>query len=75
MLFARSRPVPRSLEDLIAERPRELTLANQKLRDAAAERERIEQSCGWPRSSSRSAGSPRASPTRSTRPVQFVSDH
>ena len=30
------------LEELIAERTRELTLANQKLRDAAAERERIE---------------------------------
>jgi signal transduction histidine kinase len=30
------------LEDLIAERTKELTLANQKLRDAAAERERIE---------------------------------
>ena len=30
------------LEDLIAERTQELTLANQKLRDAAAERERIE---------------------------------
>jgi signal transduction histidine kinase len=30
------------LEDLIAERTKELTLANQKLRDAAADRERIE---------------------------------
>jgi predicted ATPase/signal transduction histidine kinase/tRNA A-37 threonylcarbamoyl transferase component Bud32 len=30
------------LEDVIAERTQELTLANQKLRDAAAERERIE---------------------------------
>ena len=30
------------LEDLIAERTKELTLANQKLRDAATERERIE---------------------------------
>ena len=30
------------LEELIAERTKELTLANQKLRDAAAERERIE---------------------------------
>jgi predicted ATPase/signal transduction histidine kinase/tRNA A-37 threonylcarbamoyl transferase component Bud32 len=30
------------LEDLISERTKELTLANQKLRDAAAERERIE---------------------------------
>ncbi|HET7504204.1 MAG TPA: AAA family ATPase [Kofleriaceae bacterium] len=30
------------LEDLIAERTQELTLANQKLRDAAAERERME---------------------------------
>jgi len=44
-----------------AESPRtlELTQANQKLRVAAAERERIEAELRSPRSSSRSAGSPR----------------